>query len=496
MANWRDKINAYFERLFWSDNLLHANRVGKFEELQREPTPDELVLGWAEGTDEVTNTTTRLLKGILQEHRSTHMYVIGGSGVGKSKFLESLIEQDIKNGLGFGVIDPHGDLTEDVKGFLTLQKGEEFLRENVVLIDPLNTKETITFNPLEKIEGIPTAELAGELVLVFKKIWHDAWGARMEDLLKNSLIALIENNLTLVELPLFLTDPVVRNKVLEKVEHPVSRQYFERFNSLRTHTQDEWMESTLNKVRAFLSDERIRVIFAARKSSINLRAIMDNRKILLVKLESGRLKISGELLGSLLLAKIQMAAFSRTDTPEEKRVPFYLYVDEFQNYATESFADVLAQARKYKLSLILAHQNLAQLPSNLRASIFSNCTIQVYFRILRDDANILAKESLSPIYQQPPGWETYIQMLQELQPRQCAVKNKIEGGVVFIETLDVLPPHEREEVEQDEFMELVASKHIGAKYMRGKEEIEAEDRERHEELTRVEEPESFREVKQ
>ncbi|MDP2704285.1 MAG: type IV secretion system DNA-binding domain-containing protein [bacterium] len=461
----------------------------------RSPNPDELALGWADGIDEKTNGEVTQLKGVKQSHRDAHFYVVGATRSDKTKFLESLIEQDIKNGLGFGVIDPHGDLTEDIKGYLYFLKkhAAEQLQERVVLIDPTDENRTVAFNPLEKTRGESPARVASELTEAFKKIWKDSWGARMEHLLKNTLIALVENNLTLAELHPFLTDSLVRRKVLEKVNHAGCREYFERFNSLRVNTQDEWMESTLNKVDAFLFDDNLRQMLSSPKSSFNLREVMDEGKILLVKLDKGRLKGNADLLGSLLLAKIQAAAFSRTDLPESKRQRFYLYIDEFQNFATESFSTMLAEAGKYKLALILAHQNLAQLPPPLRATILSNCGLQAYFRISRDDANILAKESLASIYSTPPGWEEYIKILQELHPRVCFIKNKIDGGVIAIQTIDQPPPHELAETDEDEFAREIAKCEIGKNYLRERKIIEAEYNARRKKLLEVEEPETFAE---
>ncbi|MEK7610236.1 MAG: RNA-binding domain-containing protein [Patescibacteria group bacterium] len=463
----------------------------------RAPNPNELALGWAGGKDETNGQEVHQLKGVSQEVRDTHFYIIGASGSGKTRFLETLIKQDIENDLGFGVIDPHGDLTEDIKGYLYLLHKDDpkFLQENIVLIDPTNKEQVVAFNPLEITKGESAASIASELTEAFKKIWHDAWGARMEDLLKNTLIALIQNNLTLAELPLFLTDTEVRRKILGKVEHGVSRQYFNRFNSLPRRTQDEWAESTLNKVNAFLFDNSIRQLLASPKSSFNLREAMDEGKLILVKLDKGRLKGSADLLGSLLLAKIQAAAFSRTDTPELQRKKFYLYIDEFQNFATENFITMLGEARKYRLALLLAHQNLAQLPTTLRASILSNCGLQAYFRISRDDSNILAKESLASIYNEPTGWESYIQALQELPSRACVIKNKVDGGVIAVRTLDLPSPHEVAETEEKEFAEEIAACEIGKKYLRGREDIERDSRVRRETLLATKEPESFREKK-
>jgi hypothetical protein len=473
--------------------------------LEREPSPAELVLGWAYGLDFKTDECIWQLKGIEQKYRAIHFYIIGATGAGKTKFLENLIQQDIANKAGFGIIDPHGDLIEDVKGWLYLcsQRALFDLNENVILIEPTNPKETVSFNPLEQIKGVLPEAQAKELVGVFKKIWWDAWGARMEDILRNSFIALIENNLTLVELPLLLTNTLVRKRILKNIKNPICLERFRYFESLRPSTWREWIESTLNKVDAFLSDPRIRQILALPKSSFDLRNIIDNQKILLIKLEKGQLKDSADLLGSLLLSKIQMAAFSRTDVLPEQRVPFYLYIDEFQNFATRSFIDILSEARKYKLSLILANQNLAQLHKELQASILANCGIQVCFRVSREDAQIMAKELMTPLYRQPPGWEINVQTIQELPDRKCFVKNKAEGGIILIETPQVFPPWqvsaeapgEFNGITPETFKKSVKETQIGEAYLTDREIIEKEYQKRYKELTASEEPKSFREPK-
>jgi type IV secretory pathway TraG/TraD family ATPase VirD4 len=442
-----------------------------------QPTKDELALGYAWGSENGRDVFQ--LKGVSQKDRATHFYVIGGSGTGKTKFLETLINQDIETGRGFGVIDPHGDLAEAAKTRLAVIGETD---ERIVLIDPTDKEYTACFNPLELAEGVSAAEQAAELVLVFKKIWSDAWGSRMEDLLRNSLIALIENNQTLAEVPIFLTNAEAREKLTRNVQNETCRHYFGRFNALSKSLKDEWTESTLNKVNAFLSDERVRQIFISPKSSFSLRDILDNGKVLLVKLDKGRLKGSSDLLGSLLLSKIQMAAFARADINEADRKPFYLYIDEFQNFATESFIDILAEARKYRLSLTLAHQNLSQLPEKLRASILGNCGLQAYFRISRLDAELLAKESFAGLYAEPPGWETYIQQLQSFPQRTFLVKNKIEGGIAILET----PEAASSQADEADL------ERIGRRYLRLREEVEQEYQERRRALLADKEPESFK----
>jgi len=427
---------------------------------------------------------------IRNKDRSTHLYIIGASGTGKSKFLEFLIRQDIKEGNGFGVIDPHGDLVEDLKGYLALVLSKEELEEKVLLIDLGDEKYTIFFNPLEKIKDVSSAEISSELLEVFKKIWHDSWGARMEDLLRNTFIALIESGLTLVDLPRFLIDEDFRLNVLDKVEHPITLQYFQRFNNLSPKTRDEWMESTLNKVNAFLSNDRIREMLSSKNSSFSLREIMDSKKIMLLNLDKGKLKDSADLLGSLFLIKLKIAAFSRSDTPKDKRIPFYLYLDEFQNFASQAFCETLSEARKYRFSLIMAHQNLSQLPKDLKDSVLANSGIQICFRVSRADAERLAKEFfettgtevksylLSPslidydYYSYPEEWERYIQELQTLPNRFFYAKHKIEGGVLLLQTPEVLPAWEEFDIPKERYQDIVEKTLFSERYLRKKEVLE------------------------
>ncbi|MEM0328371.1 MAG: TraM recognition domain-containing protein [Nitrososphaeria archaeon] len=320
----------------------------------------------------------------------------------------------------------------------------------------------------------------------------------MEDLLRNTLIALIEADLTLTDLPRFLIDEDFRENVLERVQHPIAKKYFERFNSLAERTREEWMEPTLNKVNAFLSDNRIREMFSFEKSSFNFREMMDSKKILLIKLDRGRLKENGDLIGSLLMTKIRMAAFSRSNIPKEKRVPFYLYIDEFQNFATKEFIDTLSEARKYGLSLIMAHQNLSQLPKDLQDSILTNCGVQCYFRVCRRAAERLAKEAFETSgievkavklsrefsdydwYSYSEEWEKYIQELQQLPNRFFYAKHKIEGGVILLHTAEVQPAHEEFSVDEEYQKEILEETIFGKKYLleRKKKEVKKEAEEK------------------
>ena len=382
---------------------------------------------------------------------------------------------------GFGVIDPHGDLIEDIKGYIALQYADRrnIISDRVVFIDPTDPDFTVTFNPLEKISNVSIAEQANELVGSFKKIWSDSWGVRMEDLMRNSLISLGEAELTLTILPQFLSNRAFREGVLEKVSHPIAQSYFQRFDTMTNRGQVTWIEPVMNKINAFFADERIRQMFSSNKSSFNLREIMDQKKMLLIKLDKGKLKDSADLLGSLLMAKIQMAAFSRSGIPQNKRVPFYLYIDEFQNFANESFSVVLSEARKYRLSLIMAHQTLAQIPTELRSLILGNTGIQVYFRLNRQDAQLLAKEafeysgyevktmsSFRPnFWSLGEEWEHHIEELQNLSPRVCYVKHKIEGGVIPIQTVEIEWAREVLKMREDKYQEFLKDLPFGEKYL-------------------------------
>ncbi len=439
---------------------------------------DTLDLGWYWSE----NKEEHQLAKIEEKDRATHFYVVGATGTGKTKFLEYLVKQDIEKKNGFGVIDPHGDLIEDIKDLLLFyySPDDSEISEKVVLIDPTDPKYTVTFNPLEKLQNVSIPEQANGLVSSFKKIWSDSWGVRMEDLMRNSLISLGEAELTLTELPFFLTKRAFRKSVLEKVSHTIAKNYFQRFDSMTDRGQVSWIEPVMNKVNAFFSDERIRLMFSSKRSSFNIREIMDQRKILLIKLDKGKLLDSADLLGSLLMAKIQMAAFSRSDIPKKKRVPFYLYIDEFQNFASESFAVILSEARKYGLSLIMAHQTLAQIPTELRSLILGNAGIQVCFRLNRQDSNLLAKESFeysgyevksvssfSPkFWSLGEEWELYISKLQSLPPRYCYVKHKIEGGVVQLQTVDIEMTEDMLNMDEDRYQEFIKGVPFGRKYLR------------------------------
>lgn len=459
----------------------------------RAPRDDEFVLGFAYDEDEFDQNLW-VLKGIRQEDRDKHCYIIGAHGTGKTKLMENFIRQDIDSGNGFCIIDPHGDLTEAVKDYLAL-RDPEGLDERVVLIDPTDPQYCVTFNPLELIEGRNVAAQARQLVSAFKKIWPDNWGPRLDEIFRNTLIALIESGQTLLEVHPMLTDPVIRQKFTKNIKNEACREFFDKFNDWSKWAKEEYPASTLNKVSSFLTDERIRRIFCAAKSSFNLREIMDSGKILLVKLSKGELDTDGLLVGALLLANIQSAAMGRGDTDEEDRRPFYLYIDEFQNFATESFVDIIDETRKYKLSLTLAHQNLGQVESQGLKRSLTNCGTQIYFRVSRPDAELLAKEAYVGVFGEAPPWEELIQRLQNWGEGFFTVKSKVSGGVCELHAPSVISAFELSGMEdKQEFKIMVEETKMGQSYLRKRDDVEKEYRARREKLYE-DEPESFRERK-
>ncbi len=321
------------------------------------------------------------------EDRSTHVYVLGSSGVGKSKGLATWILDDIMKGNGCGVIDPHGDLIDDIVGNL-----DGF--GNVILVEMTDPENIIGFNPLEQQEGIDPYTQTLELVEVFRKIWNlsDDKTPRLIEILRNAVLTLIEAGGTMLDIEPLLTNEDFRQEKMKYVTYEAVDSFWRnRFEKWDEKERISNIESTLNKVSSFTSDPRIRLMLSAKKSTIDFRQIMDDEKVVLINLAKGVLRTNSFLLGALFVAKIQMAAMSRVDLPPSERKPFYFYVDEFQNYATLSFAEIMSEARKYGLSLILAHQSLVQLDQHLRDIILGNAKNFVVYRCDRQDAELVIK---------------------------------------------------------------------------------------------------------
>lgn len=336
--------------------------------------------------------------GIKADDRRRHIYIIGKTGMGKTALLENMAFQDILAQRGVGFIDPHGEAAEKLLDFIPSARIND-----VVYFNPADLSHPIAFNVMEKVGPEYRHLVASGLMGVFKKIWPDVWSARMEYILNNSILALLEYpNSTLLGVNRMLAEPEYRKKVVEKITDPMVRSFW--VNEFARFTQRYEVEATAaiqNKVGQFISNPLIRNIIGQVQSKIDMRKIMDERKILIANLSKGKIgEDNSRLLGALLITKIYLAAMSRVDIPEEERKDFYLYVDEFQNFATESFVGILSEARKYRLSLTLANQYVAQLEemtslgksTKVRDAIFGNVGTLIAFRVGAEDAEYLEKE--------------------------------------------------------------------------------------------------------
>ncbi len=328
--------------------------------------------------------------GIKQDDRRRHFYTIGKTGMGKSNLMENMAIQDIQNGHGVAYVDPHGEGAEKLLDFVPAKRIND-----VVFFNPADLDFPIAFNVMEKVEFRYRHLVAGGLMGVFKKVWPDVWSARMEYILNNSILALLEYpDSTLLGINRMLSDPDYRAKVVEKVMDPIVKSFW--VTEYARYTQRYEIEATAaiqNKVGQFVSNALIRNVIGQTKSTINMRSIMDEGKILILDLSKGRIgEDNSRLLGALLITKLQLAAMSRVDIPEEERKDFYLYVDEFQNFATESFANILSEARKYRLNLIVGHQYITQMEETVRDAVFGNVGTLAVFRVGAEDAEFLEKE--------------------------------------------------------------------------------------------------------
>ncbi len=351
--------------------------------------------------------------GIRKDDRRRHMYVIGKTGMGKTTIIENMVIQNIINGDGIALVDPHGDLVEKVINFIPPDRIND-----VVYINPADFEHPVAFNVLESVEESKRHLIASGLLGIFKKIWADSWGPRLEYLLNNAIIALLEYpGSTLLGIMRMLVDKEYRQKVVKHISDPVIKSFWvNEYEKYPQKFQAEAIAPIQNKVGRFLSTPLIRNIVGQVKSSIDMRDIVDNHKILLLNLSKGRIgEDNAALLGAMIITKIQLAIMSRVDIPEEERKDFYLYVDEFQNFATESFADILSEARKYRLNLLVAHQYIEQLEESVRAAIFGNVGTLIVFRVGAADGEFLEKEFEPKIMQNDlvnlPKYKIYLKLM-------------------------------------------------------------------------------------
>lgn len=339
----------------------------------------------------------RKIFGIKERNRRQHIYVIGKTGTGKSTLIQNMAISDIYAGSGVAVIDPHGDLAESI-----LDCVPENRIDDVIYFNPADSDYPVAFNPLENVPAEQRHLVASKLISVFKKIWHEFWGPRLEHILRHAVLTLMEYpEGTLLDIPRLLTDKDFRWAILPQIKHQQVREFwFTEFEKYSAWFRSEAVSPILNKVGQFLTSDLLRNIVGQRGSAINLRQAMDEGKILVVNLAKGKIgEDNAALLGSLVVAEIYLSALSRAGQPEKGRQSFYLYVDEFHNFMTLSFADILSEARKYGLSLVLAHQYLEQLDEKIRTAVFGNVGTMIVFRVGNEDAKYLVGE-FAPVFDQ------------------------------------------------------------------------------------------------
>lgn len=328
--------------------------------------------------------------GIKTDDRRRHFYCIGKTGMGKSNLMENMAIQDIQAGRGIAYVDPHGEGATKLLDFVPANRIND-----VVYFNPADLDYPIAFNVMEKVDFRYRHLVAGGLMGVFKKVWPDVWSARMEYILNNTILALLEYpDSTLLGVNRMLADIEYREKVVSKITDPIVKSFW--VTEYARYTQRYEIEATAaiqNKVGQFISNPLIRNLIGQVKSTINMRDIMDKEKILIMDLSKGRIgEDNSRLLGALLITKLQLAVMSRVDIPEEDRKDFYLYVDEFQNFATESFANILSEARKYRLNITLGHQYITQMEEEIRDAVFGNVGTLAVFRVGAEDAEFLERE--------------------------------------------------------------------------------------------------------
>jgi hypothetical protein len=361
---------------------------------RREAPPTDLPTNRRDESISFFGTTNfrdqRVAFGIKRGDRRRHLYIVGKSGSGKSKLLELLIKNDLDTGKGVGVLDPHGDLVDNILTYIPKHRVKD-----VVLFDPSDLQYPPSFNPLEQVPEALKMRVTIGFIEIFKKLFGSNWSPRLEHVLRYTTLALLDTpETTVLSILKMLTDKNYRQMIVRNIQDNVVKNFWvNEFASWSEKFDNEAITPLLNKVGQFVATNMIRNIVGQPKNRFNFREIMDNRKILLMKISKGILgEENASLLGAIAVTKVYQAAMSRADITEQNRVDFYFYVDEFHNFATDTFDEILSEARKYRLNLTIANQFLGQLDAKIRKTVFGNVGSLISFRVGGEDAGVVASE--------------------------------------------------------------------------------------------------------
>lgn len=417
-------------------------RTGKIQIIKYAPPPPELPVYGKVDPKEVTfigrtNYVAALeekkfIFGIKRKDRRRHIYIIGKSGVGKSKLLELMIRQDIAYGHGLCLIDPHGDVVNEILDFIPEERIED-----VCVIDPSDSAYPVSFNPLQNVDPLFKHQLTQGLIEVMEKQFGANWTPRLEHVFRFTCLALLDYpHATMRGMISMLTDRNYRQKVVEYIEDDMVRRFWAiEFADWSEKFDTDAIIPLVNKLGQFLSDPLLRNIFGQKENKIDLEELMNNKKIILINLSKGRLgEENSSFFGSMFITKIKQAGMARAKLPESERHDFYLYVDEFHNLVTETFENILTEARKYGLCLTMAHQFTGQLLPRVQAAALGNVGTIIIFRVGGEDA-VKLKPEMAPIFD--------VKDMINLGMQEFYIKETIDGETYdpfSAETLRILPP--------------------------------------------------------
>ncbi len=394
----------------------------------------------------------RRVVGLSLDDRRRHLYVIGKTGMGKSTLLQNMLAADLAADRGVCLVDPHGDLADAVAGLVPKHRTND-----VILFDAASRDCAVSFNPLACRDPARIDQVTSGVVSAFKKL-NDSWGPRLEDTLRNAVFAMVEQRGNLLSVMRLLGEKAFRERTVPLIRDEVVRSFWmHEFASWNDNYRTEAVAAIQNKLRPFIVNTNIRAIVTQSGPSLDLRQIMDDGKVLLVNLSKGRLgEDNSTLLGALLVTSIQQAAMTRADIPESERRDFFLYVDEFQNFTTDSFASVLSEARKFRLSLTVAHQYLAQFTDTTAEAVWGNVGSVVAFQVGSDDADILARQLGKFAGQVTP------EHLAGLPKYTAYARLLVDGMPTAPFSLRTLPPSESFDPERAEIIRRIARRRFAA----------------------------------